>query len=130
MFQNKLSYTQINAISFMMTFTVESQIALLEVLKNASPKLQRAILKNSDSKLIDALSEICFNYLKGNVKSTDTHFKKLKKYKTTIRKLGGSCNKKVCKRKVLLQSGSGFFGLLLAPLVTELAGYVTRKFLR
>jgi hypothetical protein len=103
-----------------MTFSVESQIALLQVLKSAPPKLKKAILKNCDEKLLDALSEICFNYLKGNVKCKDNHLKNLKKFKSTVRKLGRSDKRKSDRRKILLQSGGGFITALLAPVVAEL----------
>lgn len=110
-----------------MTFCVKSQIGLLQALKTASPKLIKAILKNTDSKLIDAFSEISYNYMRGNVKCGDSHMKKLRKFKKTIRKLGAESKKNTNKRKILLQSGGSFVRLLLSPILTELAGYLTQK---
>lgn len=114
-----------------MKFTVESQLALLQVLKDAKPNLRKAIIQNADPDLIHAISEICHNYACGNIKCSKLHLEKLKKYKTSVRRLASVQEKSVAKkRKVLLQSGNGFVGILLKPIISELVSYFASNLLK
>lgn len=113
-----------------MSFSVKSQLALLQVLKDASPKLQKAIIKNADPEIINAFSEICHNYVCSNIDCSKSHFKKLNKYKATVRKLAAPNKKKEVKRRILLQSGHGFIGVLLAPIIGELVSHLAQKVLK
>lgn len=110
-----------------MTCGVERHIALLQVLKDASPKLRIAILKNVDAEVLVLLAEICHNYIVGNIDCPKKSLQQLKKHKTIIRKLADPKRKSEKRRKILLQSGKGFFGLLLTPILSELASYVVEK---
>ena len=109
---------------------MESHLALLQVLQDASPRLQKAIIANIDKKTIEAIAEVCHNYLCGNIKCTKHHFEKLKKHQVKVRKLAGSKEKTEEKRQILLQSGNGFLGLLLTPIISELASYLANKVLK
>lgn len=120
-----------------MAFCVERHLQLLEVLKKADPKLRKAILKNADSGAIDAIGEICFNYINGNIVCSKQQYGELAKHKNDIRKLVAQCQKKKGKncskkieRKILLQKGDGFWLALLSPVVSELAGYLIQKALK
>lgn len=122
---------------------VESQLHVLEVLKNASPKLRTAIIKNVEPEVIEAISEICHNYVKGNVKCEDVHYNELQKHQDCLRLLAASSGTSadvkdspdydkeiVGKRGVLLQQGEGFWLALLAPLISELASHFISKFVK
>lgn len=116
--------------SFKMTFCVDSQLNLLRVLADATPKLQKEIIKSADPCLIEAIAEICHNYVCGNIKCNEGHFKKLKKYKKNLRKLSSNTSKREEKRKILLQSGKGFVGFLIAPIISELVSFLIKKSLK
>lgn len=121
-----------------MTSNVERQLQVLRVLKEASPKLRKALLLHCEPELIRAISEICYNYLRGNIKCTEKQFSILRKHKNCIRKLsecakaGSKKDKKnlTASRKILLQKGDGFWFPLLVPLVTELSTYFISKALQ
>lgn len=53
-----------------MSFKLESQLSLLEILRDCKPRMRKAILTNADSNLINAIAEICHNCLCGNIKLT------------------------------------------------------------
>lgn len=121
-----------------MTSNAERQLQVLRVLKEASPKLRKSLLLHCEPELIKAISEICYNYLRGNIKCTEKQFSVLRKHKNCIRKLAESASadsKRVKKnleasRKILLQKGNGFWIPLLIPLVTELSSYFISKALQ
>lgn len=120
-----------------MAFLAARYLQTLEVLKNANPKLRKAILKNADSGVIDAVGEICHNYLCGNILCNKKQFGELAKHKEDIRRLVVLCKKssgkKCMKRKernILLQKGEGFWFALLAPVVAELSSYLVGKALK
>lgn len=118
---------------------VNSQFHLLHTLSEANPKLRTSIIKYSDSDLIEALCEICFNYLLGNIECNKSHYKELKKHSKCIRRLSLPSkskrkNSKLYKkeindkRKILLMQGNGFFLPLLVPLITSLGSFLYDKF--
>lgn len=130
-----------------MSSYVENQLHLLEALKKASPKLRRAIITNAEAELIEAISEICYNYINGNVECDTVHYDDLKKHKACLRLLAKSESSPdeasehvkaspeyeraiAGKREILLQQGDGFWVSLLAPLVSELASHFISKFVK
>jgi hypothetical protein len=114
---------------------------VLETLKQASPQLRKAIISNSDAEVIEAISEICHNYVAGNVECDSQHFNDLAKHKKTIRTLAkmrkrGSVKsagvkktdeeyaEEIQKKKdILLLKGEGFWSSVLAPLMQDLAAH-------
>lgn len=83
-----------------------------------SAKLRKSILENSDIHLIKTLIECIQNTLNGNVTLTKNEIKKLRRFKTVLRKILHSKCKLEQKRKLIIQSGQGaFFPILLAPIV-------------
>lgn len=125
---------------------VVRHIRLLEVLKDCKPKLRRSIIENSGSSLIDALAEICYNYLKGNVSCSKAQYKELCKHKSCMReivnvhrkkskkisKFEGKSQKniKAVQRRILLQKGGAFWTLFLTPIVAELSSHLVSKALQ
>lgn len=99
---------------------------ILYVLKNASPKLRKAILKNVDPEIITTVSEIVFNTLKGNNKICNPLKKKLKKYKKPLRMLACSKRSIPLKRKILVQKG-GFLPALIGSVISGIIGAYLNK---
>jgi hypothetical protein len=124
---------------------VEGELKFLEILTKATPKLRKEILKNCEPSLIEAISEVCYNYLRGNINCGKKQFCMLKKHHKCIKSLAQEYrgNKKSNlksnkgylsdierKKKILYQKGDGFWFALLAPLVTELSSYFVSKALQ
>lgn len=79
-----------------------------------------SIIQKAEPELIDCVSDICHNILKGNAKLSTTQKQKLSKYKQQIRKIANKTTTRRQKRK-LIQKG-GFLGTILAPLLGGLIG--------
>lgn len=99
---------------------------MLYVLRQASPKLRKLILKNVDSKVIRVLSEIAHNTLKGNVEVNTADKKKMETYKRSLRCLACPKRSVNVKRKILVQHG-GFLGPLLGSVLAGLIGHIIEK---
>lgn len=94
---------------------------ILYALRNAKPKLRSAIIKNCGNEVINTLSEISLNVLKGNVANSTKTKNKLKKYKKQLRCL--SCSKRGVnsKRNILIQRG-GLLPALLGAVLSAIVG--------
>lgn len=120
-----------------MSLNVERYLPYLEVLKTAKPKFRKALISTADPRFIDVVSEISYNYLKGNINCSKEQFSKLSKHRNCLRKLVRLSKKKkktkksnknnTDQRKFLLQKGDGFWFALLTPVVTELTRYFISK---
>ena len=104
----------------------------LVLLANSKPSVVKKILKNANSHLIKAISEIALNMLNGVVHLTPSQKSKLKRFKRPMRDLTSPQTKLVAKRK-LIQKG-GFISTLLGvglPLlikgITSLVGVIRKK---
>lgn len=124
-----------------MSAKLEAQLPLLRLLKEANPALRKAIITHSTPDLIEALGEISFNYLKGNINCTKAQYRGLKSYKKCLRSIVKGCQKKRCKReklknyrtkerRVLSRQKGGFWQVLLAPVITELSEYFLHQALQ
>lgn len=122
-----------------MTAGIERHLALLEVIKTANPELRRSIIKHSDPEVIDAITEVCYNYLRGNIECSKTQFKQLSKHKNCLRKIV-KCGDKNCRSKtnqargkeraILMQKGNGFWLPLLIPVISELSSLIFSRVLK
>lgn len=78
---------------------------------------QKALfLKHFEACILKAAQEMSLNTLRGNVYMTGHQKAKLKRYKRALLSLSQHKVPKKSRRKIILQSGSGLFPLLL-PLV-------------
>lgn len=128
-----------------MSSSIQQQLENLEILCKAKPELRTVILQHSDPELFEAISEICYNYTRGNINCSKQQFKHLNKHKNCIRKLAKDFSgKKIrkgsrkytkkytqhinSKKQILAQKGDGFFLPLLLPIVGELAAHFIKKF--
>ena len=60
---------------------IKSNFYKLHALKDAKPKLRKAIISNCDKELIHTISDCALNVLRGNVNLTDCQKKRLRKFK-------------------------------------------------
>jgi len=88
----------------------------------------KAVVGAADNDLICCLCECAQNILNGNVPLNKTHLRKLKRYKTDVRKLVERRTGKHQKKKIL-QKG-GFLPALLAPIALEVLSPIVKKILR
>lgn len=116
-----------------MSIGVKRSLPLLELLKDSNSSVRDLIISKADAGLIDTIIEICFNYLRGNIKCSKKHFKELSKHRDILRKIvktrldGGSSNKRKHERDILLQNGNGFWTALLTPLTKDLTSYFASR---
>lgn len=129
-----------------MTSNVERHIRLLEVFKDSKPKLRQSIIENSGSGFIDAVVEICYNYLKGNVRCSKAQYTELCKHKKCMREIVNLHKKKskntstpkeksrknikTLQRRILLQKGGAFWSVFLTPIIAELSSHLISKALK
>jgi len=100
---------------------MRNNIDFLRVLKQCNTKQRRALLQAADNKLLKAICECVLNVLRGTVKLNPSQKGKLRLHKETLRELA---NKRVPlskKKKLIVQKGDGFLGILLAPVLQQLA---------
>ena len=92
---------------------------VFRVLVKAKPSLRKAILKETDKKLVHAFCEICDNTLIGNIPLTPSQKTKLGKFKTILRKLARRGEGWKQKKKVLVQHGGGAFIPILISILSS-----------
>lgn len=104
---------------------------LISTCSSELKKLSKCKTKKTRSKLIgkykkcviDAISEICLNFLKGNLKINSKDFKKLLKFRKTIEFLKKK-NPVYKRKKAIIQKG-GFLNILIPS-----ALFLLEKFLK
>ena len=101
---------------FKMSSVVRRALPLLQTLVASKPILRKAIIEHASPDLINAISEIVWNTLKGVIKLTPQQKRRLSRHKEEFRSL---VNKKLSvkkKRKILNQKGTGAGLAALIPL--------------
>lgn len=107
---------------------VQKYMHILHTLQTAKPKLRKSILENADIQLIRTLIDCIHNTLNGTVQLSTKDIKKLRRFKTVLRKILFSKCKIEQKRKLILQTGRGaFLPILLAPIVSAAISHFLRK---
>ena len=81
----------------------------LHALKDAHPKLRRAIIANSDQEILQSISECALNVLKGNVKLSNCKKRKLQKFRRQLRTVVDKHVPLSRKKKLILQSGGSWY---------------------
>lgn len=99
----------------------KKQIDIIRHLATASQSVQKSSISRASRNLIKALCEGAINIIKGNIRLTQTQFRKLQPYQQEVRHLANSKLSIARKKKILTQNG-GFLGLLLKPLAGILGG--------
>src|SRR6218665_1128003 len=93
----------------------KKHLAMVELLKKASPKVRSEILKNC---LLCCICECAKNVLIGNVPLTKAQKSKLSRHKNKLRQLVLK-KTRVADKKKLIQTG-GFLGALIPPIAAFL----------
>ena len=70
---------------------------------------------------------MCDNVLRENVKLSNSHKRKLSKYKNYIRQLSKKSTSQSSKKRILQRGG--FLGALISPLLREVIGPIVSSFL-
>ena len=98
-----------------MSKRIKRQAGMLRFLKKTNPVTANAIIKTSNTDLLNSLCECTLNILNGVVPLSPKQRHRLVKYKQHMRRL---ITKSVSrqKKKALLQKG-GFLSALLAPII-------------
>ena len=103
-----------------MSDVVKRALPLLQTLLASKPILRKAIIDHASPNLINAISEIVWNMLKGVIKLTPEQIRRLSRYKEQFRSL---VNKRLSikkKRKILNQKGTGAGLAALVPIALTL----------
>ena len=97
----------------------------LKLLKEASPKMRKKILKDCKKNLLCCICECALNVLKGNVPLKKSQKSKLRRFKERLRKLVSKKTRVKIKKRIV-QSG-GFIGALLTPVLSFLGTLLSSK---
>lgn len=107
---------------------------MLHALKNTKcKKRQKLFLKTCDDRVIQTLSEIIHNTLKGNIKIEPHILQELRKFKSKLRSIHSKLkkNKKIKqRRKIFVNQVGGFWVPLLTAALTALGEYGIKKLLQ
>jgi len=93
----------------------------LYALKDATPKLRRAIIENAENSLINTINEIAYNTLHKNNPINSKTKKYLKLYKREMRCLACPKRSLSSKRTLLIQRG-GFLPVLIGSVLSGIIG--------
>lgn len=104
------------------TSLTKKQAAILHALCHTNTEQRKALIRAADKALIKSIAECCLNVLSGGINLKNTEKSRLKKHKTVLRKLVTTKKKFNWRKKkqTILQSGTGFLPILLAPLASIL----------
>lgn len=106
------------------TSTIKQNGDILRVLQTASPKLRKAILKESGKSVVYAICELCDNLLAGNVPVTTEQKHNLKKYKNVLRTLSQRGDGWKTKKRILTRNGGSFLPLLISVIASALGPHL------
>ena len=81
---------------------IRSNYHSLPILKDARPKLRRAILANSDKGIINSVGECALNVLQGNVKLSKCAKRKLRNFRRQLNTVADKHVTVARKKKVII----------------------------
>ncbi len=111
-----------------MSDRIKRHVLCLHMLCKAKPKIQRVVVQEADTDLVQCFSECAHNVLKGNVTLTTPQKTKLKRYRAHLHSLAKK-QTPIKQKKKLLQTG-GFLPALLAPLALSIFTPVLKNILQ
>jgi len=97
---------------------IKSNYHSLHALKDARPKLRKAIIANSDKELLHSISECALNVLRGSVKLSACKKRKLRKFRHQLRTVVDKHVPLAPKKKLIIQRGGFLVPILTAVLPT------------
>lgn len=105
---------------------MKKHLPVLQIVQSVKPKLRKSIILHCDLDFIKAIDECIFNTLNGNLPLKDTELKKIKKFKTILRKVLKTKGRNK-KREIISQNGGSFLPSLLAPIVAAGLSHFANK---
>lgn len=102
-------------------------IPLLEKLNKANPKKRSKMLGDCSPEVVRLISEAVFNILKGNMKLTDHHYKKLSPYKRTLLFLAKKKKSLDAKRAHLKKGGAAILPILLPAVISLVSSLLNSR---
>ena len=108
-----------------MSRRVKKNCDVLKVLAKCKPPMRKAIIKVADNDLLEAITECLLNICKNTIKISPKTYKKLAQYSRHIEVVADK-SKPLAQRRVILQKGDGFLPFLLAPVLEQLASFLTK----
>lgn len=103
-----------------MTPRIRKYARLLHTLCKCDSKVTRSLLKSAPRELLNCISEISLNTLRGKVQLSGPQKKALNKHKSGLRKFANRSTPDTIKRKIVQRGG--FLGSLLSPIISILGG--------
>ena len=101
----------------------KAQLQDLKLIKNSPKALRKQLLKKLPRRAVKAICECTLNVLKGTVPLSSYQKKSLRKYKTTLRKIGSKKGSLFAKKKLIIQHG-GFLNILIPAALSVLTGII------
>ena len=113
----------------MISKNLRKHFSTLKMIAQMPPNARKAVLKHKsdDNSFYKALREIAKNTTKKHVPLASHHKKKLKKEKNLIVALAKKGNKRIKRRKLVMQTGKGFFLPVVIPIIASLIGELINK---
>jgi hypothetical protein len=99
----------------------------IRLLKLATPRVRKSIIRDADKSLLNAISECCLNVLHGRVPLSSKQKLRLSKHKNELRKLAEKRAGVRKRKRVLVQSGDGFLTALIGPVAALLGGLLSSR---
>ena len=112
-----------------MKLILKCQNELVQLSKLKSRKEKNKLIKKVNNCVIKAIAELSHNCLIGNVPLSSCNYKKLGKYKNTLRKLSDKKISLNSKRKIIKQKG-GFLNILIPSVLALLSTVIEKKLLK
>ena len=94
----------------------------LRAICKCKSKKRKTLLKDSSGGVIRTIAQVGKNVLNGNFKLSPRQKQRLRRHKKTLRALSQKRSSIKSKRKLLIQKGAAFLPLLLAPILSAVAG--------
>ena len=104
-----------------MSRSLKTHKDLLSALHTLKPKYKIALLKSCNEDEINCICECIHNVLQGKVPLEENNKKKLKKYKSVLRKLVRKGTNKI-RKNILVQKGGAFLPIILGSILSALLG--------
>jgi hypothetical protein len=104
---------------------IKSNYHYLQALKTAKPQLRKALIKNCNSEQLKTINECILNVLHNKLQLTACQKKRLRKFKSPLRKLADKGVTVATKKQILIQRG-GFLVPLLSAILPTIASLIFR----
>ena len=113
--------------SFKNVRRVKRNSDVLNVFGKCKLPMRTAIIRAADKDLLEAITECLLNICKDIIEIRPKVYKKLPQYSRHIEVVADKSKPLMQRRRVILQKGDGFLPFLLAPILEQLASFLTNN---